>query len=153
MKAPSLIIRKGTPEDVPVLLRLIKELALYEKAPEEVIVTEQQLFADGFGPHPYYHLIVAELNSEIIGIAVYYFAYSTWKGKYLYLEDFVIAESHRANGYGKQLFDAVVKVAKEEKVKRMGWQVLDWNQPAIEFYKRYGADLSDEWLNGRLYFD
>ncbi|NQV53331.1 MAG: GNAT family N-acetyltransferase [Flavobacteriales bacterium] len=153
MTKQTLQIRKGSPEDVPVLLALIKDLADYERAPDEVIVTEEQLMSDGFGERPFFHLLVAELNEEVIGIALYYFAYSTWKGKYLYLEDFIVQEAHRGQGYGKALFDAVVENAKSEKVKRMGWQVLDWNEPAIEFYKRYNADLSDEWLNGRLYFE
>ena len=153
MTNQALQIRKGTPKDVPVLLALIKDLADYERAPDEVIVTEEQLMKDGFGEHPFFHLMVAELNGDVIGIALYYFAYSTWKGKYLYLEDFIVREEHRGQGHGKALFEAVVEIAKAEKVERMGWQVLDWNEPAIEFYKRYNADLSDEWLNGRLYFE
>lgn len=153
MTNQALQIRKGTPKDVPVLLALIKDLADYERAPDEVIVTEEQLMKDGFGEHPFFRLMVAELNGDVIGIALYYFAYSTWKGKYLYLEDFIVREEHRGQGHGKALFEAVVEIAKAEKVKRMGWQVLDWNEPAIEFYKRYNADLSDEWLNGRLYFE
>jgi len=153
MSDSNLVIREGKPEDVPTLLALIKELAEYEKAPNEVVVTEEVLLNDGFGDRPYYHLIVAEWEGKVEGIALYYFAYSTWKGKYLYLEDFVVREDHRGKGIGKKLFEAVVDVAKREKVRRMGWQVLDWNEPAIRFYERYGAELSDEWLNGRLYFD
>jgi GNAT superfamily N-acetyltransferase len=146
-------VRPGTPNDVPDLLRLIQELALYERAPDEVIVTEETLLADGFGEHPRFHLFVAELDHKVVGMALYYFAYSTWKGKYLYLEDLVVQENFRGKGIGKLLFEAVVEVAKTEKVKRMGWQVLNWNDPAINFYQAYGAELSDEWLNGRLFFD
>jgi GNAT superfamily N-acetyltransferase len=146
-------VRPGTPNDVPDLLRLIQELALYERAPDEVIVTEETLLADGFGEHPRFHLFVAELDHKVVGMALYYFAYSNWKGKYLYLEDLVVQENFRGKGIGKLLFEAVVEVAKTEKVKRMGWQVLNWNDPAINFYQAYGAELSDEWLNGRLFFD
>lgn len=153
MSGTDIQIRKGTEQDVPRLLQLIRELAIYEKAPDEVVVTEEQLLKDGFGAHPYYELLVAQLGEEVIGIALYYFAYSTWKGKYLYLEDFIVEENHRGKGYGRLLFEAVVEKARESKVRRMGWQVLDWNEPAIEFYKKYNADLSDEWLNGRLYFE
>lgn len=153
MNAAQLTIRKGQPADVPALLELIKELAIYEKAENEVIVTEEILLKDGFGPHPLYHLVVAEYEGKVVGIALYYFAYSTWKGRYLYLEDFVVKESMRGKGIGKPLFQFVVEIAKSEGVKRMGWQVLDWNEPAIRFYETYGADLSSEWLNGRLYFD
>ena len=153
MSESTIQIRPGTEQDVPRLLELIKELAVYEKAADEVVVTEEQLTKDGFGDNPYYELIVAELEGTVVGIALYYFAYSTWKGKYLYLEDFIVEEKQRGKGYGKLLFEAVVQEARDSKVRRMGWQVLDWNEPAIEFYKKYSADLSDEWLNGRLYFD
>lgn len=149
----SIVIREGKKEDVPALLHLIKELAVYEKAPNEVEVTEQELLKDGFGEHPIYHLIVAEKGSEVIGIALYYYKYSTWKGRCLYLEDFVVAENHRKKGVGTRLFKAVRAVAKREKVKRMEWQVLEWNEPAIEFYKKEAADLDAEWLNGRLVYD
>ncbi|MEX2595441.1 MAG: GNAT family N-acetyltransferase [Salibacteraceae bacterium] len=149
----NLTLREGRPEDVPQLLRLIKALAIYEKAENEVIVTEAQLLNDGFGENPLFHLMVAESDKTVIGIALYYFAYSTWKGKYLYLEDFVVDERHRGKGIGKQLFESVINKAKEHKVKRMGWQVLDWNEPAIRFYEHFDADLSSEWLNGRLYFE
>jgi GNAT superfamily N-acetyltransferase len=88
-----------------------------------------------------------------VGIALYYFAYSTWKGRYLYLEDFVVREAHRGKGIGRTLFDAVIDVAKEAGVRRMGWQVLDWNKDAIRFYECYDAELSDEWLNGRFNFE
>jgi len=149
MNAIKLVIRKGTPDDVPSLLGLIKELAVYEKAENEVIVTEEILLKDGFGEQPLYHLAVAEYEGKVVGIALYYFVYSTWKGRYLYLEDFVVQELMRGKGIGKPLFDYVVNIAKTEGVKRM----LDWNEPAIRFYETYGADLSTEWLNGRLYFD
>ncbi len=132
---------------------MIKDLAAYEKEPDAVVVTEEQLLQDGFSAHPLFHLKISEADGEVMGMALYYFAYSTWKGKYLYLEDFYVDPEFRGQGAGKLLFEAVIEEAKRSKVRRMGWQVLDWNEPAIKFYQRYRADLSDEWLNGRLYFD
>lgn len=152
-KTTDVVIRKGEERDVSALLALIKELAVYEKAPDAVIVTEETLLRDGFGAHPIYHFYVAEVDGNVEGIALYYFPYSTWKGRYLYLEDLVVRESKRRLGLGKMLFEKMIEVAKSEGVKRMGWQVLDWNEPAIKFYEKYGADISDEWLNGRLYFE
>lgn len=147
------IIRKGERKDVPGVLALIQELADYEKAPQEVIVTVQQLEEDGFGENPIYGLFVAELDNNIVGIALYYWKYSTWKGRCLFLEDIIVTESLRGKKIGAQLFEKVVKVAKEAKVQRMEWQVLDWNEPAINFYKKYNANLDGEWLNGKLVFE
>ena len=143
-------IRKGTSEDVPALYGLIKELALYEKAPEQVTLTLDELKEDGFGENPIYALFVAEINTEIVGIALYYEKYSTWQGRCIYLEDIVVTESERGKGIGHQLFQAVIGVAKERNSARMEWQVLDWNEPAINFYKKYNANLDGEWLNGKL---
>ncbi|MBT4727002.1 MAG: GNAT family N-acetyltransferase [Bacteroidetes bacterium] len=147
-----IIIRKANKADLPEVLNLIKELALYEKAPDEVTITIEELEKDGFGDQPMYEVILAESDEEeIIGMSFYYYAYSTWKGKCLYLEDIIVKEEFRGKGIGKQLFDATVLKAKEVKAKRMMWQVLDWNTPAIEFYKqKYKAEISSEWLNGRL---
>lgn len=143
-------IRKGTISDVPAALGLVKELAIYEKAPQEVEVTIEQMNEWGFGKDKLFEFFVAEKEGKIIGIALYYFKYSTWKGKCLFLEDIIVTESERKNGFGKLLFEAVAKVAKELKVKRMEWQVLDWNNPAINFYKKYEANFDDEWLNCKL---
>ena len=148
-----IVIREGRKEDVADLLRLIRELAAYEKEPDAVVVTEEILLEDGFGPHPAFGFLVAERNGAVLGIALYCYPYSTWKGRYLYLEDLVVDQGARGMGVGSLLFEAIVEKARSEGVKRLGWQVLDWNEPAIRFYKKYGADLSSEWLNGRLYFE
>jgi GNAT superfamily N-acetyltransferase len=146
----SFSVRKGNHEDVSSVLGLIKELALYEKAPQEVTVTLEELTADGFGPNSIYGLFVAEEKNVIVGIALYYEKYSTWKGRSLFLEDIIVTESRRGKGIGHALFQAVIGVAKERNSARMEWQVLDWNEPAINFYKKYEASLDPEWLNGKL---
>ena len=143
-------VRKGTLDDVPFVFNLIMELALYEKAPQEVTVTLDELVADGFGDNPIYGLFVAEQGNVIVGIALYYEKFSTWKGRSLFLEDIIVTESKRGNGIGHALFQSVIAVAKERNSARMEWQVLDWNEPAINFYKKYNANLDAEWLNGKL---
>ncbi|UTW65083.1 GNAT family N-acetyltransferase [bacterium SCSIO 12643] len=148
------IVRKGTPADLPRLLELIVELAVYEKEPNAVEVTIDELEKDGFGENSIFDFFVAEIDGVIQGIALYYFKYSTWKGKCLFLEDIVVNEKFRGKGIGKVLFDQVVNVAAEHHCKRMEWQVLKWNTPAIEFYKnKFDAQLDAEWLNGRLVYD
>ncbi|UTW63535.1 GNAT family N-acetyltransferase [bacterium SCSIO 12741] len=149
----SIEIRKGKEEDVSALLGLITELAIYEKAGDQVEVTEEDLRRDGFGDHPIFEFFVALEGDRIAGIALYYTKYSTWKGPCLFLEDIVVREEDRRKGIGSRLFNAVIQVAKSRHVKRMEWQVLDWNEPAIQFYKKYQADINDEWLNGRLVYD
>lgn len=149
-ESPAFTVRKGSLDDVPFAFNLIKELALYEKAPQEVTVTLDELVADGFGDNPIYGLFVAEQGNVIVGIALYYEKYSTWKGRSLFLEDIIVTESKRGNGIGHALFQSVIAVAKERNSARMEWQVLDWNEPAINFYKKYNANLDAEWLNGKL---
>lgn len=146
-------VRKGSKEDIPHLLRLIRELAAYEKAPAEVSVTEAELLNDGFGPSPVFNFFVAEIDNRIVGIALYYIKYSTWKGKCIFLEDIIVDEKFRGKGLGKLLFTEVAKVAKELNVKRLEWQVLDWNEPAIGFYKRLDANFDHEWVNCKLVYD
>ena len=146
----SIEIRKGTKVDIPFALNLVKELATYEKAPNEVEVTIEEMTEWGFGNDKQFDFFVALENNVIVGLALYYYKYSTWKGKCLFLEDIIVTESHRGKGLGKLLFDKVVQVSKEEKVRRMEWQVLDWNTPAIEFYKKYAATLDEEWVNCKL---
>jgi GNAT superfamily N-acetyltransferase len=149
----SAIIRIGVKSDLPRVLELIKELAVFENAPNEVEVSVDEMMNWGFGQDKIFYFFVLEKESVIVGIAVYYYKYSTWKGKCLFLEDIIVTESERKNGYGKLLFNEVVKVAKAKKVRRMEWQVLDWNKAAIEFYKKYQANLDGEWINCKLTFD
>ena len=143
-------IRKATKNDLSEVLNLIKELALFEKQPQEVTITLEQLEQDGFGEHPLYWIILAENNGEIVGMSFYYIRYSTWKGRCLYLEDLVVKEAYKQKGIGSLLFKATLDVAKEIQAKLMTWQVLDWNEPAIEFYKKFNAELDEEWLNGKI---
>jgi GNAT superfamily N-acetyltransferase len=144
------IIRKGKKEDIPAAHRLIIELATYEKAPEQVSNTIEQMIEDGFGNNPVYYLIVAENQKIIIGVAIYYLKYSTWKGKGIFLEDLIVTETWRNKGIGKKLFGAVVVEAKNINAKTMHWQVLDWNTPAIEFYKKYNSTFEPEWIDCKL---
>jgi len=143
-------IRKGEKRDIPQVLQLVKELALYERAPQEVITTVEQMEKDGFGENPIFRFLVAEMEEVIIGIALYYTAYSTWKGKYIYLDDLIVTEKQRRTGAGKLLFDALLKEAKHEGANQMRWHVLEWNEPAINFYKKYNAVLDPEWITGRM---
>ncbi|MFZ5553466.1 MAG: GNAT family N-acetyltransferase [Bacteroidota bacterium] len=147
------MIRKGKKEDLPAVLELIKELAVYERAGNEVENNLEEMLSDGFGEHPVYYFFVAEEKEKIIGIALYYFKYSTWKGKCIFLEDIIVTESQRGKGVGAKLFEEVMKVAKKMKVRRLEWQVLEWNEPAINFYKKYNAILDPEWVNGKLVFE
>ena len=150
-KEMSITVRKGISSDLAALRALIVELAVFEKEPDAVEVTVTELEKDGFGTDKIFDFFVAEVDGVVQGIALHYFKYSTWKGKCLFLEDIVVSQKHRGAGIGKLLFDQVVKVAADHNCKRMEWQVLTWNAPAIGFYKsKYNADLDDEWLNGRL---
>lgn len=143
-------LRKGVKEDIPAIFALINELALYEKAPEEVITNVQQMEEDGFGENAIYKFIVAEMNNEIVGMALYYWKYSTWKGKGIYLDDIIVTEKHRRKGIGKLLMDEVIKIAAREKANKLEWQVLDWNEPAINFYKKYNVEFDNEWVNCKI---
>ena len=145
-----IIIRKGLKSDLTAILNLIKELADYEKSLKEVTLTLKDLEKDGFGKNPWYYVLVAEKNTEIIGLSFYWIRYSTWKGKFLFLEDFVIKKEHRRSGVGSKLFEATIMECHKLKLNGMIWQVLDWNTPAIDFYKKYNANISSAWLNGKL---
>ena len=140
-------IRRATKEDCPRLLELIRELADYERAPQEVTVTIEHFTDSGFGPHPVWWSFVATVDGRVEGFALYYIRYSTWKGQRLYLEDFVVTQEMRGKGLGKLLFDRVLEEMKEKKFKGMVWQVLDWNEPAINFYKKYQAQFDAGWIN------
>lgn len=144
------IIREGKIEDIPSIWYLVRELAIYEKAPEMHTATVEEMEADGFGENPLYGFYVAEVAGEVIGMALYYYRYSTWKGKCLYLEDFYIQETHRGKKIGLALFEQIIRKAKTENCKRISWQVLDWNELAIDFYKKWEASFDGEWLNCAL---
>jgi len=143
----AITIRDGRKEDVPRVLELIRELAHYEKADDEVENTVARLEEDGFGDTPLYFVMVAELDGAIIGMSLCYFRYSTWKGKSLFMEDIIVSEAARGKGAGAKLFEATLAKARHTGSTQVCWQVLDWNQPAINFYKKYNATFDKEWLN------
>jgi GNAT superfamily N-acetyltransferase len=145
-------IRQAKPGDETEIFNLIYALAVYEKAPEQVTNTPQQLARDLF-EDKICSAIVAEEGNQIVGFSLYYISYSTWKGKCLYLEDFFVIPEMRKTGIGEKLFQKTVEIAKEMGVKRMDWQVLEWNEPALNFYRKQKAILDPEWINGRLFFD
>lgn len=143
-----IIIRKAAIEDMEFIHGLVRQLAEFEKAPEEVITTSEiykQDFAD-----KRFDAFVAEYENEIVGMALFYWAYSTWKGKYIWLEDFIVREDMRKHGIGKLLFDKMLDECKKENVKVFKWQVLDWNTPAIKFYEKYNSEWQKEWLTYRI---
>lgn len=146
----AITIRKAVREDCPRLLELVKELAVYEKAPEQVTVTMDHFTESGFGLRPVWWAFVAEEQGHIQGFALYYIRYSTWKGQVMYLEDILVTENERGKGIGQLLFNRLVEEAKEKGFKRISWQVLEWNEPAIHFYKKYKADFDGEWLNASI---
>ncbi|MDK2908911.1 MAG: hypothetical protein PWR20_478 [Bacteroidales bacterium] len=143
-------ISEATPADVDDMVLLIRELAAYERAPHEATLTANDLLRDGFGPRPYFHALLAKVDGQTVGMAFWYFTYSTWKGKVLYLEDLIVRESWRGKGIGQKLFEELIRLAARHRVKRMQWQVLHWNESALAFYRKYQATLSHEWMNGML---
>lgn len=147
-----MILRRARKGDEGGILALVKELAEYERAPDSVINTVEQLGIDLFQDQ-ICACFVAEKDNTIIGIALYYISYSTWRGRSMYLEDLYVQPKHRGEQLGYLLFELVREEAIRLNCKRMDWQVLDWNEPAIKFYEKLGAELDGEWLNGRLYFD
>jgi GNAT superfamily N-acetyltransferase len=148
-----MMVRTATPKDVPAIFSLIQELATYERAPEQVVNTPEQLTLDLFHDQICEALVACNDQDQIVGFALFYTSYSTWKGRCLYLEDFYVLEAERKQGYGQALFDEVVSIAKDRGVKRMDWQVLEWNHTALNFYRRNHAILDPEWINGRLFFE
>ena len=144
------MIREAYKADCPRMLELIHELALYEKAPDEVSVTLEEFIDAGFGEKPVWKAFVAEIEGKVEGFALFYIRYSTWKGCRLYLEDFIVTEKMRGKGIGKLLFERTIQEAKEKGYKGMVWQVLDWNEPALNFYRKYEAYVESGWLNASL---
>ncbi|MEY2903875.1 MAG: hypothetical protein RLY89_2981 [Bacteroidota bacterium] len=140
-------IRRAVIEDCSRIMELIQELADYEKAPEEVTVTLAHFQESGFGSNPVWWAFVAEVDGRVEGFALYYIRYSTWKGQRMYLEDILVTEQMRGKQLGKLLFDRLIVEAKEKNLKGMVWQVLEWNEPAINFYKKYNASFDGEWIN------
>jgi GNAT superfamily N-acetyltransferase len=147
----NITIRRAVKEDCPRLLELVQELATFERAPNEVTVTLDHFVESGFGKNPVWWTFVAEADGLIQGFALYYIRYSTWKGQAMYLEDIIITHSMRGKGIGKLLFDRLIEEAREKKFNRIIWQVLDWNEPAINFYKKYNAEFDPGWLNCSIY--
>jgi GNAT superfamily N-acetyltransferase len=144
-------IRKATAEDIPLILEFIRELAEYERAPEEAVATGEDLWRDGFSPEPRFHVVIAQWNGEPAGFALWFYNYSTWQGKPgLYLEDLFVRPQFRKKGIGKALLVHLAKMALEKGCGRYQWQVLDWNTPAIEFYESLGAKMMKEWLTLRV---
>ena len=127
------------------VLELIRELAVFEKEPNAVVVTVEDLERDGFSENPLFHTFVAKINNEIVGVALYYYRYSTWKGKTIHLEDLIVKEKMRGSGIGFALYSKIIEQGKKDKVRRIEWAVLDWNTPAIDFYKKSGAKVLDDW--------
>lgn len=145
------LIRRAKNEDCPSMMQLVKELAVYEKAPHEVTVDYDHFVESGFGENPVWWAFVAETENRVIGFALYYIRYSTWKGQRMYLEDILVNEPWRGKGIGKLLFDELINEAKEKNLSGMAWQVLEWNEPAMHFYKKYeGVSFDNEWVNCSL---
>ena len=138
-------IRKGEIKDMKSVLELIQELAIFEKEPDAVVVTVEDLERDGFSDNPLFYTFVAEVENQIVGIALYYYRYSTWKGKTIHLEDLIVKEKMRGSGVGSALYAKIIEQGKSDGVRRIEWAVLDWNTPAIDFYKKSGAKVLGDW--------
>jgi len=145
-------VRKAAIEDCTRMLELVNELAVYERAPQEVTVSPEHFVESGFGANPVWWAFVAEEDGVVNGFALYYIRYSTWKGQKMYLEDIIVTEAARGRGLGKLLMDALIAEAKEKNFPGITWQVLNWNEPALNFYRKYNVRFDDEWVNGILDF-
>jgi len=147
----AITIRPATPADIPQILKFIRALAAYEREPDAVTATEAGLLQDGFGPNPFYYCLIADYDDRAAGFALYFFNYSTWMGRPgLYLEDLFVEPEFRGLGIGKALLQRVAAIAVERKCRRLQWEVLDWNTPAIDFYRAMGAEFLDTWRNVRI---
>ena len=144
------LIRRAEKKDMPAVLELIHELARFENEPRAVQISVETLEQEGFGDHPLFICFVAELDAEIVGMALAYYRFSTWKGRTLHLEDLIVREEKRGTGLGGALFQKVIQFAKQENLKRAEWVVLDWNQHAIDFYQRSGADVLRNWYTVQM---
>ncbi|MBK7872500.1 MAG: GNAT family N-acetyltransferase [Saprospiraceae bacterium] len=144
-----IIIRKAQKQDIPAIHALVRELAIYEKAEDQFVATIEEYERD-FDAH-IYRTTIAEAEGKVVGMTLSYMAYSTWKGKMLYLEDFVVYEAYRRYGIGQMLFDAFLEEAREEGCRLVKWQVLDWNEPALKFYQKNNAVIETEWWNGKIF--
>lgn len=147
MAEQQIVLRAAIKEDCPQLMDLIKELAIYEKEPDAVTVSMEHFIDSGFGANPVWWAVVAEVDDKVVGCALYYIRYSTWKGQRMYLEDLIVNEAWRGKGIGKALLDELIQIAKNKGYSGIMWQVLDWNEPAINFYKKYNANFDNEWIN------
>lgn len=147
MAEQQIVLRAAIKEDCPQLMELIKELAVYEKEPDAVTVSMEHFVDSGFGTNPVWWAVVAEVGGKVVGCALYYIRYSTWKGQRMYLEDLIVNEAWRGKGIGKALLDELIQIAKDKGYSGIMWQVLDWNEPAINFYKKYNANFDNEWIN------
>ena len=148
-----MIIRKGTITDVNEMLRLITELAIFEREPSAVVISTDDLKRDGFGENPLFYTFIAEIDNQIVGMALYYNRYSTWKGKTIHLEELIVSESARGKGVGMALYKEIIKEGKAQNVRRIEWNVLDWNKPAIDFYEKTGAIVLKDWCNVQINSD
>lgn len=146
----NIVIRKAETADLVQVYGLIKELAVFENEPNEPTNPLKKFVEEGTCKNPRYHVIVADENGTIVGIALYYYGYSTWKGSMIYLDDLVVKETHRKHGIGKRLMDELISIAKDEKIKQVRWQVLDWNENAINFYKKYPVTFDATWITVKL---
>ena len=140
-----IILREGQKTDMSAVLLLIQELASFEKEANAVELTVEELERDGFGPQPLFKVFIAERNSEIVGMALFYERYSTWKGRSIHLEDLIVKQQYRGEGIGKALYTKVLTYAHEQNLKRVSWEVLDWNKVAVDFYVSTGAKILDSW--------
>ncbi len=148
----NVVIRAATKEDCTAMLQLVHELAVYERAPDEVTVSMEHFIESGFGANPVWWALVAEADGKVVGFALYYIRYSTWKGQRMYLEDILVTEAWRGKGIGSLLMNELVVIAKAKGFHGINWQVLDWNEPAINFYKKYNTNFDPEWVNVGITF-